>query len=134
MSQSTISSIDSGSFGINQADLNIQQPTTSEVSDTETVMAYNEDLDLPPPQDISNVFAAADLLSCSSSDSDKYKRASLKANLISYSILSAGEFPYACSRELYIALNHKEIASIMVVEYLYLHYQPSLSLYWLLTM
>ena len=67
--QYTISSLDSGSFFINQANGNILQPTTSEVSNTETVMAYNEDLDLPPPQDISNVFAAADLSSCSSSDS-----------------------------------------------------------------
>ena len=41
--------------------MNIQQPTTSEVDDTYTVMAYNEDLDLPPPQYISNVFATADL-------------------------------------------------------------------------
>ena len=52
-SQSTISSLDSGSFGRNRADGNIQQPTTSEVSDTETVMAYNENLDPPPPHDIS---------------------------------------------------------------------------------
>ena len=34
---------------------------------TETVMAYNEDLDLPPTQDISKVFVAADLSSRSSS-------------------------------------------------------------------
>ena len=65
LSQSTISSLDSGIFGRNQADVNIQQPTTLEVSDTDTLMAYNEDLDLPPPQDISNVFSAADLSSCS---------------------------------------------------------------------
>ena len=56
-SQSTISSLDSGSLYINRSDGNNQQPTTSEVSNKETV-----------------------------------------------------------------------------VEYLYLHYQPSLSLYWLLTM
>ena len=43
--------------------MNIQQPTTSKVADTETVMAYNEDLDPPQPQDISNVFAAVDLSS-----------------------------------------------------------------------
>ena len=43
--------------------MNIQQPTSSEVANTETVMAYNEDLYPPPPQDISNVFAAVDLLS-----------------------------------------------------------------------
>ena len=42
LSQSTISSLASGSFDGNQSDGNIQQPTTSEVSDTETVMAYNE--------------------------------------------------------------------------------------------
>ena len=67
-SQSTISSLDSGSFDRNQADGNIQQPTTSEVANTETVMGYNEDIDPPPPHDISNVFAAADLLSQSSYD------------------------------------------------------------------
>ena len=58
-----ISSLDSGSFGRNRSDMNIQQPTTPEVSNTEKVMAYNEYLDLPLPQDISNVFAAADFLS-----------------------------------------------------------------------
>ena len=41
--------------------MNIKQPTTSEVDDTDTVMAYNEYLDAPPPQDISNVFSSADL-------------------------------------------------------------------------
>ena len=70
-------------------------------------MADNEDLDPPPSQDISNVFAPADLSSRSSSDPDKYKHAWIKAKLISYYILSAGEFPDACSRALYIALNHK---------------------------
>ena len=52
LSQSTISSLDSGSFGRNRSGVNIQQPTTLEVSDTETLMAYNEDLDPPLPQDI----------------------------------------------------------------------------------
>ena len=47
LSQSTISSLDSGSFGRNQADVNIEQPTTSEVANTEEVMAYNEDIDPP---------------------------------------------------------------------------------------
>ena len=60
-SQSTISSLNSGLFDRNRADENNQQPTTSEVANTETVMACNEDIDTPPPQDISNVFAAADL-------------------------------------------------------------------------
>ena len=60
LSQSTISSLDSLSFGRNQDDVNIQQPTTSEVYNTETVIAYNEDLDTSPPQDISNVFLDAD--------------------------------------------------------------------------
>ena len=60
-SQSTISSLDSGSFYRNRADGNNEQPTTSEVANTETLMAGNEDKDTPPPQDISNVFAAADL-------------------------------------------------------------------------
>ena len=49
LSQSTISSLDSGSFDINRADGNNQQPTTSEVSYTETVIAGNEDIDTPPP-------------------------------------------------------------------------------------
>ena len=70
--------------------MNIQQPTTSKVADTETVMDYNEDIDTPPPHDISNVFAAVDLSSHSSSDSNKYKRAWLKAEVIRSSILSAG--------------------------------------------
>ena len=69
MSQSTISSLDSGSFDRNRADGNIKQPTTSEVANTETVMGYNEDIDTPPTQDISNVFAAADLSYQSSYDS-----------------------------------------------------------------
>ena len=38
-SQCTISSLDSGSFDRNRADGNNQQPTTSEVDNTETVMA-----------------------------------------------------------------------------------------------
>ena len=62
-SQSTISSLDSGSFDRNRADGNNQQPTTLEVANTLTVMAGNEDINTPPPQDISNVFAAADLSS-----------------------------------------------------------------------
>ena len=71
LSQSTISSLDSGSFDINQTDGNIQQPTTSEVANTETVMGYNEDIDPPLPQDISNVFEAADLSYQSSYDKVK---------------------------------------------------------------
>ena len=73
LSQSTISSLDSGSFGRNRYDVNIQQQTTSEVADADTVMADNEELDPPPPQDISNVFAAVDMSSRSSSNSAKYK-------------------------------------------------------------
>ena len=53
-------------------------------------MAYNEDLNLPSPQDILNVFAASDFSSCSSSDSGKYKRAWLNAKVIRYSISSSG--------------------------------------------
>ena len=90
LSQYTISSLDSGSFDKNWADVNIQQPTTSEVADTETVMAYNEDLDPLPPQDISNVFSLEDLLSQSWSDSAKYKRAWYKERVIPSSVLSAG--------------------------------------------
>ena len=41
LSQSTVSSLDSGPFGRNRADVNIQQQTTLEVADTEIVMAYN---------------------------------------------------------------------------------------------
>ena len=62
--------------------MNIQQPTKSEVADTDTVMDYDEDLDPTPPQDISNIFAAADMSSHLSSDSNKYKRAWLKTKLI----------------------------------------------------
>ena len=42
LSQSTISSLDSGSFDRNRADGNIQQTNTSEVANTATVMGYNE--------------------------------------------------------------------------------------------
>ena len=42
LSQSTISSLGSGSFGRNRSDVNIQQLTTPEVADTETLMADNE--------------------------------------------------------------------------------------------
>ena len=113
--QSTISSIDSRSVDRNQADGRIQQPTTSEVANTETVMVYNEDIDPPPPHDISNVFAAADLSSQSSYDSVKCKRAWHRAKVIRSSILSPGESPDACSRALSFALNHKEIASNLAV-------------------
>ena len=115
LSQSTISSLDSGSCDRNRADGNIQQQTKSELANTETVMAYNEDIDPPPPQDISNVFAAADLSSQSSCDPVKYKRTWHKAKGIRSYILSSGESPDAQSRALSIALNHREIASIMAV-------------------
>ena len=115
LSQSNISSLGSGSFGRNRYDVNSQQQTKSELSNTDTLMAYNEDLYPPPPQDILNVFAAVDLSSQSSSDSAKYKYAWHKAKIIRSSILSAGKFLDACSRSLSIALIHKEIASIMAV-------------------
>ena len=41
--------------------MNIQQTTTSEVDNTDTVVAYNEDIDPPLPQDILNVFSSEDL-------------------------------------------------------------------------
>ena len=63
--QSIISPLGSVTIGRHRADVNIQQQTTLEVADTETVMADHEELDPPPPQDILNVFAAADLSSCS---------------------------------------------------------------------
>ena len=78
-------------------------------------MGYNEDIYPPPPQDISNVFAAADLPSQSSYDSVKYKCAWHRAKGIRSSILSSGEIPDAQSRAFSIALNHIEIASIMAV-------------------
>ena len=81
----------------------------------ETVMASNEDIDTPPPHDILNVFAAADLSSHSSYDTVKYKSAWNRSKVIRSSILSSGEIPYACSRAFSIALNHKEILSIMAV-------------------
>ena len=95
LSQSTTSSLDSGLFGKNRSDENIQQQTTSGVADTDTVMADNEDIDPPLPQDISNVFTVTDLSSHSSSDSNKYKRAWLKARVIRSSILSGVECPDA---------------------------------------
>ena len=115
MSQSTISSLDSGSFDRNRSDENNQQPTTLEVANTETVMAGNEDIDTTPPHDISNVFAAADLLSRSSSDSTKYKRGWINEKVIRFSLLSTGECPDVFSIALSIVLNHKEIASILAV-------------------
>ena len=78
-------------------------------------MAGNEDIDTPPPQDISNVLAAADLSSHSSYDTVKYKRAWHRAKGIRSSILSSGGSPDAQSRALSIALDHIEIASIMAV-------------------
>ena len=78
-------------------------------------MAGNEDIDTPPPQDISNVIEAADLSSQSSYDTVKYKRAWHRAKGIRSYILSSGESPDARSRALSIALNHKEITSIMAV-------------------
>ena len=89
-SQPTISSLDSGSFDRNQDDGNIQQPTTSAVANTETVMRYNEDIYPSPPHDISNVFAATDLSSQSSYDTVKYKRAWHRAKIIRSYILSSG--------------------------------------------
>ena len=53
-------------------------------------MAVNEDIDTPPPQDILNVFAGADLLSQSPYDKVKYKRAWHRAKGICSSILSSG--------------------------------------------
>ena len=78
-------------------------------------MDGNEDIDTPPPQDISNVFAAADFSSQSSYDTVKYKRAWHRSKGIRSSVLSSGKIPDAQSRALSIALNHIEIASIMAV-------------------
>ena len=47
LSQSTISSLGSESFGRNRSDVNIQQRTTLELSNTDTVMADNKELDPP---------------------------------------------------------------------------------------
>ena len=78
-------------------------------------MSGNEDIDTPPPQDISNVFAAADLSSQSSYNTVKYKRAWHRTKGISSYILSSGESPDAQSRALFITMNRREIASIMAV-------------------
>ena len=88
-SQSTISSLDIGSCDRNRVDGNIQQQATSELGNTETVIGYNEDIDPPPPHDIPNVLAAADLSSQSSYDSVKYKRAWNRAKGIRSSVLSS---------------------------------------------
>ena len=95
--------------------MNIQQPTTSELAYKATVMAYNEDLVPPLPHDISNLFSSADLFYKSSYDSAKYRLASYRARVIRSFILSSGESPEACSRALSIALNHKQISSILAV-------------------
>ena len=97
--------------------MNIKQRTTPELANKETVVADNEELDPPSPQDLSDVFAAADLLSHSSSDPAKYKSVWIKAKVIRSSILYLGECTDAFSGALYIALNHKDIASIMAVTY-----------------
>ena len=78
-------------------------------------MAYNEDIDTPSPQDISNVFAAAYLLSQLSYYTVKYNRAWHRAKGIHSSILPSGESPDTRTRALSIALNHIEISSIMAV-------------------
>ena len=78
-------------------------------------MAGNEEIDTPPPQDISNVFAVADLSSQSSYDTVKYKRAWHREKVIRSSILFSGESPDAQSRELSIALNHIDISFSMAV-------------------
>ena len=78
-------------------------------------MSGNEDIDTPPPQDISNVFAAADFSSQLSYDTVKYKRAWHRTKGISSSILSFGESQYAQSRAFYIVLSHVEISFIMAV-------------------
>ena len=70
-------------------------------------MDDNEELDPPSPQDLSNLFAAEDLLYRSSSDSAEYKRECLKANVICSYTLSAVECPDSCSRALSIELNRK---------------------------
>ena len=56
-----------------------------------------------------------DLSSQSSYDTVKYKRAWHRLKGIRYSILYSGESPDARIRAFPIALNHREIASIMVV-------------------
>ena len=54
-------------------------------------MGYIEDINPPPPQDISNVFAPEDLLSQSSYDTVKYERAWNRAKGIHSSILYSGK-------------------------------------------
>ena len=73
------------------------------------MVADNEDIDLPPPQEVSNVFAATDLSSCSSYYSNKYICGCLKAKLIRSCILFDRECPDACSRALSIAPNHEKL-------------------------
>ena len=97
LSQSTVSSLGSVLFGRNRAIINIQQQNTLEVANTYTVITDNEEPYHLQPQDILNVFAAAELSSCSSSNSAKYKRAWLKTKVICSFILSAGECPATCS-------------------------------------
>ena len=61
-------------------------------------MGYNEDIDPPPPHDISNVFAASYFSSQSPYDLVIYKRAWQRSKGIRSSILSSGKSLDACSR------------------------------------
>ena len=78
-------------------------------------MSYDTEIYTPPPQDISIVFAAADMSSQSSYDTVKYKYAWHRNKGIRSSVLSSGESPDTRSRALSIALNHREIASILAM-------------------
>ena len=59
------------------------------------------------------MFLLVDLLSQSSSNQLNRKSSWYQARVIRSSILSSGESPDACSRSLSIAMNYKEISSIM---------------------
>ena len=122
LSQSTISSLGSGSAGRKRTFTTHEHRTTLEVND---IAETPEDLLSPPTQEVlphnlshsftatdPNVFTASESLRLTA-HSAQYKKDWYKAKTIRASILSAGNTPDACSRVLSIALNHKEMNPIM---------------------
>ena len=103
LSTSTISSLGNSSSSRNKDQVN---------DNTMKTLVNNEEEEPPLPQDLTNVFEAADLSSRSSSKSSQYKSDWHKAKKIRASILSAGAHD-DCSRALSIALNHKDISPII---------------------
>jgi hypothetical protein len=108
LSTSTISSLGNSSSSRMASTANKDQVDNNNM----TTLVNNDEEESPLPQDLTNVFEAADLSSRSSSKSSQYKSDWHKAKKIRASILSAGALD-DCSRALSIALNHKDISPII---------------------